>query len=141
MPPPYQGTHQAPTDDGYCNSITALAKSFGPDVYEHPEFYGSGECDEETMRQLLTAKDNPAALVTIYRALPAGLTAINPADWVTLSLAYANQHAIQDDNPSHDWPIVSASVPAICVYTDGNDLAEYGYDGPALTGLSPLTTS
>ncbi len=44
-------------------------------------------------------------------------------------------HAIDGDE---DWPIVCTEVPANLVYTDGNDLAEYGYDGPAVTGLAEL---
>jgi hypothetical protein len=102
---------------------------------EHPEYVGSGEVDDETMAQLLKAKDNPDATVRIYRALPPGLGEINKADWVTLSESYAKGHAIQDDNEANDWPIIHADVPVRTVFSDGNDLAEFGYDGPSLTGL------
>lgn len=132
----YHGAHQAPTDDGYCNPIANLEKSFGPDVYEHPEFYGSGQCDDETMLQLLAARDTPEATVRIYRAAPHGVGEINRGDWITLSCEYAEQHAIQDGTKEHDWPIISTVVPASTVFTDGNDLAEYGYDGPQLTALN-----
>ncbi|MCQ9162968.1 hypothetical protein [Arthrobacter sp. STN4] len=130
----YQGSHRAPTDDGYSNPITSLAASFGPDVYTHPEFYGSGESDPETMRQLSIARDNPAATVRIYRALPPGLSTINRGDWITLSLQYGRRHSIQDASEKNDWPVIWADVPATTVFTDGNDLAEYGYDGPAVEG-------
>ncbi len=131
----YRVGHRAPTDDGYSASIDRLTQVFPADVYEHPEYVGSGEVDDETMAQLLKAKDNPDATVRIYRALPPGLDEINVADWVTLSEAYARQHAIQDDDEANDWPIIHADVPVRTVFADGNDLAEFGYDGPALTGL------
>lgn len=131
----YRMGHRAPTNDGYCNPIDRLADSFADDVYEHPEYHGGGECDEETMRQLLAARNNPDATVRIYRALPPGLGDINSADWITLSEDYAREHAIQDSDPGHDWPVVHADVPARTVFSDGNDLSEFGYDGPALAGL------
>ena len=87
------------------------------------------------MAQLLKARGNPEATVRIYRALPPGLGEINTADWVTLSEKYALEHAIQDDDESNDWPVIHADVPAATIFSDGNDLAEYGYNGPALTGL------
>lgn len=135
----YRVTHQAPRNDGYCASIDKLTQVFPDDVYEHPEYVGSGEVDDETMAQLLKAKDNPDATVRIYRALPPGRGEINAADWVTLSEAYARQHAIQDDDEANDWPIIHADVPVSTVFADGNDLAEFGYDGPHLTGLGNPT--
>lgn len=90
---------------------------------------------KSTMTQLLKARGNPDAIVRIYRALPPGLREINNADWVTLSAAYASQHAIQDNDEANDWPIIHADVRVRTVFSDGNDLAEYGYDGPMLTGL------
>lgn len=128
----YRVFHQAPSNDGYSSSLDRLADAFGDDVYEHPEYHG--EADEETLRQLQAARGNPDATVRIYRALPPGIGAINPADWVTLSEAYAREHAIQAD-AADDWPIIHADVPAKLIFTDGNDLSEYGYDGPPLTGL------
>ncbi|MGX1161034.1 hypothetical protein RKD54_001943 [Pseudarthrobacter sp. SLBN-100] len=55
----YRGSHRAPTDDGYSASIDRLTQVFPDDVYEHPEYVGSGEVDEETMAQLLKAKGQP----------------------------------------------------------------------------------
>lgn len=126
----YRVQHQAPGDDGYSNPITRIADSFGDDVLKHPENHGSGEVDPETMAQLRAVAADPSALVTIYRAVPPGVSAINDGDWVTLSRAYAEQHAIHDDNESNDWPIIEQRVPATAVFSDGNDLAEYGYVGP-----------
>jgi 2'-5' RNA ligase len=34
------------------------------------------------------------------------------------------------DDPSKDWPVLKATVPAKHVHTDGNDINEWGYNGP-----------
>lgn len=128
----YHGAHTAPANDGYSSAITELTKAFPEDVYEHPEWYGSGEVDAETMAQLLKARDNPEATVRVYRALPPDVGRINRSDWITLSRAYAQEHAIQDSEAANDWPVIHADVPAATVFSDGNDLMEFGYDGPDL---------
>lgn len=114
------------------------------DVYERPDLYTGyvGEpCYAETLRVLKAVRGNPGASVTIYRALPPGHTSISNGDWVSLSESYARQHAIQDDDPAHDWPIISASVPAHTVRYAGDDLMEYGYFGSPVTGrISSLQT-
>jgi hypothetical protein len=131
----YATLPQAPRASGKAFPITELAAALGEDAFAHPREYGHGECDDETMRQLVLARHSPAGLVRIYRALPPGLGQINRGDWVTLSKDYARGHAIRDDTAAHDWPIVYADVPAGCVLTDGKDLDEYGYGGPSLRGL------
>lgn len=137
----YRGVHRAPGNDDYCNSLDRLAESFGAEVYDHPEFYGSGESDPETMAQLLAARGNPEATVTIYRAAPSEVETINAGDWVSLSRAYAERHAIQDDDEANDWPVIEQRVRAAQVFTDGNDLAEFGYDpAPAGSGTQDRLT-
>lgn len=131
----YRGAHRAPTDDGYSNPITRLTDSFPEDVLDHPEYYGSGEIDAETLAQLKRVAADPDATVTVYRAVPHGVASIHRGDWVSLSEGYARQHAMQDDDEANDWPVLRAEVPARLVFTDGNDLAEYGYDGEPLNGL------
>ncbi len=85
----YRVQHRAPGRDGYSNPIAELDKSFRPDVLEHPEYYGSGESDPETMAQLKRVVANPLRTVKIYRALPSGIAVISQGDWVTLSEKYA----------------------------------------------------
>lgn len=87
------------------------------------------------MAQMREAVQNPAAALRNYRAMPPEHLEINPGDWVTLSRPYAHDHGYVDDGP--DWPVVYADVAASAVWTDGNDPSEYGYDGPALTSLTP----
>jgi hypothetical protein len=57
--------------------------------------------------------------VTIYRAVPEGVTAIRPGDWVALSKSYAAAH-----ERGH---IISKRVPAMDVAWAGTDMNEYYY--------------
>lgn len=127
----YHGPHEAPSDDGYCKPITRLTEGFfGADVYDHPEYYGS--FDDETMKQLVAVRDDPSARVVVYRAVPAAHRELNPGDWVTLSREYAETHAFDLEGERMDGVVISHSVRATLVFTDGNDLSEYGYTGPRL---------
>lgn len=125
----YRLGHTAPEDDGYSNPITRLTDGFfGDDVYEHPDWYGVA--DDETMEQLTAVRDDPDVTVRIYRAVPHDHQEINNGDWITLSREYAEEHSFDMDGPGNDGVVVSTEVPATQVFTDGNDLAEYGYTGP-----------
>jgi len=127
----YGMSHQ-PLLDG--PSIDRLDEMFGEDVYTHPEWgYGiSPEFDGPAARVLRAVRGKPEAMVTIYRALPPGHTQIETGNWVTTVLAYARQHAMQNDNPADDWPVIMASVPAKYVVTGGSDIVEWGYVGPTV---------
>jgi hypothetical protein len=135
----YRISHQAPdqssVDDGCAAPLHALGDVM-PDVYTRPRDYDhGGPAYGEAIKALQAARGLPGAMVTIYRAAPAGVDVINPGDWITTSLEYARQHAMQDDDASNDWPVLVATVAAADVISDGNDVCEYGYAGPALTGL------
>lgn len=137
--PVYQLAHTAPVDDGYSHPITALTEAFPADVYEHPDWYGTP--DAETMQQLGAVRNDPGVELTIYRAVPADHQEINRGDWVTLSRQYAETHAM-DLGPDGDGVVVSATVPADMIFTDGNDIAEYGYVGERIAfsaGADPST--
>lgn len=141
----YRMTHRAPhndsdSDEAYYNHIANLTESFPEDVYEHPDWYGTA--DEETLTQLRVARDNPDAELTIYRAVPEGVDEINRGDWITLSREYAEEHAHGLESGNKDGVVISRQVPASQVWTDGNDLGEYGYDGPTdLRNDSPAAPS
>jgi len=49
---------------------------------------------------------------------------INDGDWVSISRDYANEHGKANLN---QFKIVSKTVPARTLYTDGNDIFEWGY--------------
>lgn len=126
-PSDYRAPHTAPRRDGYSSALHETLARFPEDVLDHVDWYSS-DLDEEALRQLLAANGNPDAEVTLYRAVPNGVDTISPGDWVSLSRAYAAQHAIQDDDPDHDWPVIEMRAPARHVWNDGNDLNEFGFD-------------
>lgn len=127
----YSMTHRAPTGADDVAAPFHDVEEMMPDYYEHPEYYSHdrGPVDRECVRAIKAARGNPHAQVVIYRALPKGFTDINTGDWVTPSLAYARQHAIS--NGEEDWPVITATVPASTLWTEGY-AAEWGYSGPPL---------
>jgi hypothetical protein len=50
---------------------------------------------------------------------------INPGDWVTISRAYAVEHG--RSNLNNEYKIITKTVPANQLYTDGNSLYEWGW--------------
>lgn len=111
------------------------------DWYTHPQYYssGSGSGDDiadmkRTQKLYNDMRGKPDHPVTIYRALPHGNTDFNTGDWVTPSESYARQHAIQDDDPANDWPIIKTTVPAKHLYQNGDSYDEFGYHGPMIPG-------
>jgi hypothetical protein len=75
---------------------------------------------------------DPDDLVTIYRGVPRNVKTIHRGDWVTTDPAYAHQHGRHNSDPSKDWPVLQADVPARHLYWDENDENEIGYQGPHL---------
>lgn len=57
------------------------------------------------------------------KAKPIG---INAGDWVTISLAYARDHG--RNNLGNKFKVATKTVPARELFTDGNDVNEWGYD-------------
>lgn len=51
---------------------------------------------------------------------------INPGDWVSISKKYAMEHG--RDNLNGNFKIISKTVPAKHLHTDGNSFAEWGYN-------------
>lgn len=51
---------------------------------------------------------------------------INKGDWVTLSRSYAKEHG--KSNLNNKYVIISKTVRADQLFTDGNSLNEFGYD-------------
>jgi hypothetical protein len=65
-------------------------------------------------------------LIRIYRAVPKDVNTINSGDWVSTTEEYANEHgeAVLDN----DFKVISKTVPASTLYTDGNSIHEWGYN-------------
>lgn len=51
---------------------------------------------------------------------------INPGDWVTLNRKYAEEHGKSE--LKNQYKIISKTVKAKDLYTDGNSVHEFGYD-------------
>jgi hypothetical protein len=101
------------------------------DVYDKPQHY-TGAVDAPLRRALGSARGNPEAMVTIHRSVPPGVREIHPGDWVSPSRAYAAGNNLHPTDPSKDFPVISARVPAKHLWTQGDDLQEWGYHGPKL---------
>ena len=115
---------------------------YGPDVYEHPEWYSSRiePYGRESARVVMQVRGKPDAMVTVYRAVPPDVPQrINTGDWVALAESYARTHAEGMGGWNEEtqsslviWPILSAEVPARTIFNGGNDLQEWGYFGPSV---------
>ena len=113
------------------------------DIYDSPQFYVGDAQDraaKESIRALKAIRGKPTAMVTVYRAAPAG-SKLNPGDWVSLSKTYATRHGISpDDDSSKDLPVLSMKVRASDVRWAGDDLNEFGYfPGDGLMDVEPGT--
>lgn len=134
------GSHRPDEFGAPINNLTSGEYGMPRDVYTHPQFYthagGRGRdpvtrrYDLESTLAILQLKGKPDNTpVTVYRAVPRGVTTINPGDWVAISKTYALRHS---DGMS-DWgsmDVLEAKVPAKHVRNGGNDIIEWGYWGP-----------
>lgn len=115
---------------------------FFPDIETLPtRMYDFGEPGSQgSIRQIIDAQGNPSKSVTIYRAVPKGADpVIRDGDWVTISREYAEQHGMSNVNGVYD--ILSATVQAQDIWTDGNSVNEFGYWGPELRTARTYTAS
>jgi 2-polyprenyl-3-methyl-5-hydroxy-6-metoxy-1,4-benzoquinol methylase len=101
-----------------------------PDIYstEAYRYYGNGTGAYESIRVIQNARNNPNAMVKIYRAVPKSVkeSHVRNGDWVTLSRDYAKDHGMSNINGG--YRIIEEEVPARYLYTDGNSVNEFGYD-------------
>lgn len=128
----YRGEHQAPDKKGGAPLWDVSLNGIYPADYytgygrDYTQGYGPGD----SFSYDLTWKYHniPNASVKIYRAIPKDLpkTTINKGDWVALSKAYCLDHG--RTNLRNDFRIISKTVSARDVFTDGNSICEWGYD-------------
>jgi mRNA-degrading endonuclease RelE of RelBE toxin-antitoxin system len=131
----YGGSHQPNRDGAPLHDLTGAGTVYPDDVYEHPEWYAleDEQSNRESIKVIKEVHGNPDAMVTIYRAVPPGVTQIETGNWVTISLNYARGHAMNDEDSSHDWPVLAVQVRARDVLCPGDSLNEYGYWGPPVS--------
>lgn len=128
----YRGMHKAPGREEN-SPLSDLAGTFGEDIYgpRAAQFFGHAGAgdplDESTARILRQFRGKPDAVVTIYRAVPKSAPdKIIPGDWVTVNPKYAKQHG--EGTLQGDYKIISKTVRADEIFTDGNSMHEFGYD-------------
>ena len=136
----YRGTHTAPLGD-YGGPGHNLSDYYPADIYgpNGARYYGdSMPEDQEAINVIRSMRDKPNAAVKVYRAIPGGIKSkINAGDWVTTVEAYAKVHG---EGPLQgNYQIVSKTVRAEEIFTEGNSIYEWGYDptGNASFSVSP----
>ena len=90
-----------------------------------------GIANTESYNEILRAKGNPEAEVTIYRAVPneKSITEINEGDFVTLSPRYAELHGASGygEKGEDAGKLLSKKVKVKDLIWDQNDVNEFGY--------------
>jgi len=131
----YRGMHTSPerlfSEGG--DTLDDLSGIYPDDVYgpDAPRLYGSHGSEyskpNRTMKEVLhSVRGNPDAEVEVFRAVPEGVTEINPGDWVSPSRDYA---VIHGEGPMRgDYQIISRKVRAGDLFTEANSLYEFGWD-------------
>lgn len=125
----YRGQHESPgPDDAPLHDLTQ--NGIYPDDIYGPNglrYYATTDEERAALSQALQFRGRPNAQVRIYRAVPtsAGKVKIEPGDWVTISRRYAKEHG--QDNLGGDFRIISKTVNARSLFTDGNSPEEWGY--------------
>ncbi len=64
--------------------------------------------------------------ITNYQNQTGDKLGINNGDWVTIGMNYAKEHG--KSNLKNKYKIISKTVPARHLFTDANDIFEWGYD-------------
>lgn len=145
----YRGRHRGP-DPEYGAPLHDVESMF-PDYHQHPEYYRTYQpYDHQSESKILKYRGRPDARVDIYRALPMSAGArtrngvlfpLNRGDWVTTSYDYAKEHG--ESNLHHSpWTILHTKAPASSLFTEGNSIHEWAYQGDnQLAGEHPTARS
>ncbi len=128
----YRGQHRIVRDEESTTTLDDMTKGgdlVPDDFYSHMYYYADPreKSDSESMRVIKAVKGKPNAPVTIYRAVPKGITEINAGDWISLSPTYAKHHGMHHEDESLDMPVIKKVVKAKDVVWDGNDVNEFAY--------------
>ena len=143
----YRDSHQAPGPEDGAPMHDVTQGIYPASFYDEPfRYWGTDEStgDRDSWGTIHKVRGNPDARVKVHRALPLdvakrergiGLAApLNTGDWVTPSYNYAHEHGMSRLEGNTPWTVVTSTVPASQLHTDGNSLAEWGYNGPPTQG-------
>lgn len=134
----YRLSHRAPgpEEDGTTVRLDQVGgehdEVFPADVGQYPERYGA--LHSVTVDQVRHASGQPDAGVQVWRAVPDGVTTINPGDWVALSEQYARTESLMEDGQ-----IITATASASELWSEGL-LEEWGYHGAVPPRAEPTAT-
>ena len=123
----YRLSHRAPghEDDGTTVRLDQVGgrhdEEFPSDVGQHPERYGA--LHSTTVDQVRMASGRPDARIQVWRAVPEGVTAISPGDWVALSEQYARA-----ESQVEHGQVITATATASELWSEGL-LEKWGYQG------------
>lgn len=126
----YRMGHQIRKDESSSTLDDLLKNDIAPsDIYTGMKYYAdlTKKDYQESAKVINQVKGKPDAMVTIYRAVPKGVTKINKGDWVTLSKTYAKHHGMHHEDSKLDMPVISMKVKASDVVWDANDINEFAY--------------
>lgn len=146
----YRIQHQISFDPTFNATLDNMTRSVSgedlvpDDFYTHPEWYADmgRQPNKESWAVINSVRGKPDAMVTIYRAVPTGVSKINNGDWITLSKTYATEHSYgaQGRDPwgnDIDGIVLSMKVKAKNVVWDGNDINEFAYYKNTKAGFDP----
>jgi len=122
----YRGSHTAP--QRYEGASLDNLENIYPEDFYSPEgirYYTSGDkSDVEAHRIVARLRDNPDAMVKVYRAVPPNVTKINVGDWVSITRDYAKMHG---ERSVPGYIILETEAKASDLFTEGNSIQEWGY--------------
>jgi hypothetical protein len=131
----YRGVHRAASrDPEYNNSGDNPTDIYPEDIYgaNGARYYGDSRPEDAgSISVIRSMKGKPNKKITIYRAVPSGVTKINPGDWVTISKGYAEDHGYR--YVGDDYQVISKEVKASEIHTAGESIHEWGYNPNVLS--------
>jgi len=131
----YRLQHQPRPDGARLDDMTKGGEVFPDDIYSPQglRYYGNPNniFDRESFEIIQNVKGDPEAEVTIFRAVPDddNINTINHGDFVTLSRSYAEMHGQSGYgiDGQQSGKVLSMKVKVKDLFSDGNDLNEFGY--------------
>ncbi len=125
----HRGAHMAPDQkDAPLWDLTG-GNIYPKDVYLYGQrYYGVGDYSDSGAWEIAyLCKGRPLKALKVYRAVPKSVVGakIAASDWVTISRSYAALHG--RSSLAGDHKIISKTVKAGELFTDGNSILEWGY--------------
>lgn len=135
----FHGEHEAPGPENG-DPMHNVTKSIYPKDFHGPNglnYYANEGNDYDHIGYNIVSSYNnrPNATLTVHRAVPKHIydaapypknqSLIKRGDWVTQTKEYAHDHG--RNNLNDNYKIVSKTVNARDLYTDGNSIHEWGY--------------